>query len=114
MTGGISMGRRWSSAPTNVKYGGDDVLSLHGLEIVGVDLHADFHRGFPDAVDGGFEDEDVAMSGGGLETDRIDTEGDATSARVAFCNDSGHQVAPFDQSPAKQGAQGIQVVGEDN
>ena len=53
-------------------------------EIFSDDFDADFHRGVPGFVDGGFADEDVAMMGGVDEADRIDAESDANFAGMAL------------------------------
>src|SRR2546423_15362407 len=61
---------------------GEDVAALEGLEVLRQDLHADLHAGAPGAVDGGLEDQDVAVAGGGVEADGIDAEREARAAGV--------------------------------
>ena len=77
------------------------------------DLDADFHGSFEGAIDGGFEDEQVADVDGRNEVDVFHGGGDDVGAGVAIGGHGADEVNEVHEAAAEQVAQSIGVVGQD-
>jgi hypothetical protein len=91
---------------------GEDVPPLLGLEILGEDLHDDLQAGAPGAVDGGFEDEDVAVAGGGEEADGVDAEREADAAVWRLQTTAARAVGLLDTRPPKSVPIVLRLLGK--
>src|SRR6202034_3853469 len=107
-----------SAAPLGIdgdegEIGGGDVVVDTGDGVFDPGFNADFHRGFEGAVDGGFEDDEVADMDGGDEVDVFHGGGDDVAAGVAIGGHGADEVDEVHEAAAEQVAEGVGVVRQD-
>jgi len=93
--------------------GRGDVVVSAGDGVFDPDFDADFHGRGEGAVEGRFEDEQVADVDGRDEVDVVHRGGDDVGAGVAIGGHGSDEVDVMHEAAAEQVAEGVGVVGQD-
>src|SRR3954469_15246609 len=91
-----------------------DVAGRGGHVVLDIDLHADLHRGRKGAIDGRLQDQQVTNVDRRKEIDVVHGGGNDVTARVTVRGHGGGDVDEVHEASAKQIAERIGIVGEDD
>jgi hypothetical protein len=90
------------------------VAPLPGENILGENLHADFHRSAEDTIDAGFQDDQLPDANGVAKVEVVHRSRHHVTHRVAMGGNRSRDVNQVHHAAAEDVAEDVRVVGKDD